>query len=407
MSTQESDKLPKTFEELDVPTEFNKIINDFTSDIITTFPEYSGLIKRWWTEETEISSRKKNELTFVFRHCVKIIPERFFDILYKNIDMFSESSEINTEFLPGIVFKQLWTCDISENTRDTIWKYLQLILFSVIGSVHSSSDLGDTAKLFEAINEDELKTKLAETLKNMSHLFQEGEGEGEGEEREGEEREGEEGEGEGKGFGKESMPNVEELHNHINSLMGGKLGKLAMELAEETASELNLNMDSTSNPNDIFQQLFKNPGKLMNMVQNIGGKIDTKIKSGEIKESELMSEGMDLLNKMKNMPGMGDMSKIFSQMGIPGLGKNTKVNMGAMEAQMNKNMKSAKMRERMRAKAEQKVNGAQTPMPINVPAPVPAMSDEELIKIFSTGEKVDKTPRGAKPPPNKKKKGKK
>jgi hypothetical protein len=403
MSNQESDKLPKTFEELDVPTEFNKIINDFTSDIITTFPEYSGLIKRWWTmekEETEMSSRKKNELTFVFRHCVKIIPERFFDILYKNIDMFSESSEVNTEFLPGIVFKQLWKCDISENTRDTIWKYLQLILFSVIGSVHSSSDLGDTAKLFEAINEDELKTKLAETLKNMSTLFQEGEGEGAEKEKESDSN---------KEFGKENMPNVEELHNHINSLMGGKLGKLAMELAEETASELNLNMDSTSNPNDIFQQLFKNPGKLMNMVQNIGGKIDTKIKSGEIKESELMSEGMDLLNKMKNMPGMGDMSKIFSQMGIPGLGKNTKVNMGAMEAQMNKNMKSAKMRERMRAKAEQKVNGAQTPMsmPINVPASAPAMSDEELIKIFSTGEKVDKTPRGAKPPPNKKKKGKK
>ena len=35
----------------------------------------------------------------------------------------------------------------------------------------------------------------------------------------------------------------------------------------------------------------------MNMVKNIGGKIEGKIKSGEIKESELMSEGMDLLNK--------------------------------------------------------------------------------------------------------------
>jgi hypothetical protein len=193
------------------------------------------------------------------------------------------------------------------------------------------------------------------------------------------------------------MPNVEELHNHINSLMGGKLGKLAMELAEETASELNLNMDSTSNPNDIFQQLFKNPGKLMNMVQNIGGKIDTKIKSGEIKESELMSEGMDLLNKMKNMPGMGDMSKIFSQMGMPGLGKNTKVNMGAMEAQMNKNMKMAKMKERMRAKVEAK---EQPKTPSAAASDKPALSEEEIIKIFSTGEKVERTPRGAKPYPS-------
>ena len=281
---------------------------------------------------------------------------------------------------------------------------MQLILFSVIGSVHDSNELGDTAKLFEAINEDELKAKLAETLENMSGLFEDVGKDG---------KEGSDKEASGEGtFSPENMPNVDELHGHINNLMGGKLGKLAMELAEETASELDINANSESDPKDIFQKLFKNPGKLMNMVQNIGGKIESKIKSGEIKESELMSEGMELLNKMKSMPGMGDMSKIFSQMGIPGLGKNTKVNMGAMESQMNKNMKTAKMKERMRAKFEQKTAttaaNAATP-DANVK---PQLSEEELIKIFSSGEKAEKTPRGAKPPvsqgqSNKKKKGKK
>ena len=391
--SEKQEKVPKTFEEIVVPNEFNKIINDFISDIITTFPEYTGLIKRWWTNSVD-EVRKKNELTFVFRHCVRTIPERFFDILYKNNDIFSVDTEINTEFLPGIVFKQLWTCDISDSTRETIWKYLQLILFSVIGSVHNSSELGDTAKLFEAINEGELKTKLTEALGNMSNLFDQGPSEGTSE---GTSENTSENEGTNKesGIDPEKMPNVDELHNHINNLMGGKLGKLALELAEETASELDLNMDQTSNPKDVFEKLFKNPGKLMSMVQNIGGKIETKIKSGEIKESELMNEGMDLLNKMKNMPGMGDMSKIFSQMGIPGLGKNTKVNMAAMEAQM-------------RAKVEQKTQTAAS-APSAVPAPT--LSEEELFKIFSTGEKVEKTPRGAKPPQqqqsNKKKKGKK
>lgn len=393
------EKTNKSFDDLVVPTEFNKIINDFIADIVTTFPEYTGLINRWWSTNSD-EARKKNELTFVFRHCVKTIPERFFDILYKNADMFADDSEVNTEFLPGIVFKQLWKCDISDNTRETIWKYLQLILFSVIGSVHNSSDFGDTAKLFEAINEDELKTKLADTLKNMSSMFTDAEGSDSGSNNteEGSNKEG------------QNMPNVDELHGHINELMGGKLGKLAMELAEETASELDLNMDSSANPTDIFQKLFKNPGKLMNMVKNIGGKIESKIKSGEIKESELMSEGMDLLNKMKSMPGMGDMSKIFSQMGIPGLDKNTKVNMGAMEAQMNKNMKLAKMKERMKAKSEQKAQSqsAQT----QAPSPN-ALSEEDLIKIFSSGEKAEKTPRGAQPPQQatsnkkKQKKGKK
>jgi len=191
-------------------------------------------------------------------------------------------------------------------------------------------------------------------------------------------------------------------------MMGGKLGKLAMELAEETAKDLNLDMENTGDAKDVFQNLFKNPGKMMNMVKNIGSKIDEKIKSGELKESELMEEGMDLLNKMKEMPGMGDLQSIFSQMGIPGLGKGAKINMSAMEAQLNRNMKNAKMKERMRTKAEQ--NAQQKTQQKAQSATAPAISDEELLKIFSTGEKVEKTPRGAKPPQQesaKKKKSKK
>ena len=392
------DNSKKTVEELTIPNEFNKIINDFISDIITTFPEYNGLIKRWWTrtvvsEDDSSNPRAKAEISFVFRHCVKVLPERFFDILYMNNDIFSENSEVNTEFLPGVVFKQLWACDISDNTRETIWKYLQLVLFSVIGSVRDSSQLGDTAKLFEAINEDELKEKLSETLENMQSMFSnftnteaDSTNSNPDDETNG-----------ANPNPNTNVPNVEDIHKHIHKMMEGKLGKLAMELAEETAQELDLDIDETKDAKDVFQKLFKNPGKLMNMVKNIGTKIETKIKSGEIKESELMSEGMDLLNQMKNMPGMGDMSKMFSQMGIPGLGKNTKVNMGAMEAQMKKNMKTAQMRERMKAKASNTQN-ANTSAQTNIASEKPAaLSEEELIKIFSTGEKVERTPRGAKP----------
>ena len=138
---------------------------------------------------------------------------------------------------------------------------------------------------------------------------------------------------------------------------------------------------------------------MMGMVKNIGDKIDEKIKSGELKESELMSEGMDLLNKMQSMPGMGDMQKMFSQMGIPGLGKGAKMNMGAMEAQLNKNMKTAKMKERMQAKAQAnaEANKAQANAQAKTTANA-AISEEDIIKIFSTGEKVDRTPRGSKAP---------
>lgn len=382
------------------PDEFFKIINDFTSDILLTFPEYSGIVSKWWKETCENEEQQKQQTLFAFKHCTKIFPERFFDILYKNADIFVESSEANTEFLPGIVFKQLWLCDISDNTKDTIWKYLQLILFSVIGSVKNSAELGDTAKLFEAINEEELKRKLEETLENMQNMFDASNNDAfvcldES----------------GNGVNMNpNMPTAEELHQHINSMMGGKLGKLAMELAEETANDLNLDMENDANAKDVFQKLFKNPGKLMKMVKNIGDKIDTKIKSGEIKESELISEGMDLLNKMKSMPGMGNMQQIFSQMGLSGLGgKNTKMNMGAMEAQLNRNMKTAKMKERIRAKAEASAKAREQSSTAfcNMADTQPKISDEELLKIFSTGEKVEKTPRGAKPPNTNSKNGKK
>ena len=387
----------KSVEDLIPSDEFYKIINDFTSDIVITFPEYSGLISKWWNRPSDnVEESKKKESLFVFRHCVKIFPERFFDILYKNVDMFKEESDVTTEFLPGIVFKHLWILDISDKTKETIWKYLQLILFSVIGSVHSTSELGDTAKLFEEINEEELKKKLEETLEGMQNLF---------------ETTNNSSPEMDSNINMENMPNAQQLHEHINSMMGGKLGKLALELAEDTAKDLNLDMDNTGDAKDVFQKLFKNPGKMMNMVKNIGSKIDEKIKSGEIKESELMEEGVELLNKMKNMPGMEDMQQMFSQMGIPGLGKGAKINMGAMEAQLNRNMKNSKMKERMRANVEAKANAKAKEQNeialLEAPSDISKEEEEELLKIFSTGENVEKTPRGAKPPKSNKKKGKK
>jgi hypothetical protein len=350
------------------PEEFYKVINDFVEDIKMTFPEYVPIVNKWWKISDD--QEKEKRTLFVYKHCSKIFPERFFDILYQNDKIFEEDSDINTEFLPGIVFKQLWSFDISDKTRETIWKYLQLILFSVIGSVNNSEQLGDAAKLFEAINEDELKTKLEETLGDMQKIF----------DMSGNELPD--------GINENmNIPNAEDLHSHINNMMNGKLGKLAMELAEETAKDLNLDMENVGSANDVFKTLFKNPGKLMSMVKNIGEKIDAKLKSGEIKESELISEGMEMLNQMKNMPGMGNMQEMFAKMGMPGLGKGGKLNMGAMEAQLNKNLKTAKMKERMRTKIEKKKEQEETAFCNMNEANTPKMTDEEIISIFSETEK--------------------
>ena len=75
--------------------EFHKIICDFVSDLKTTFPEYTPLMDKWWKND-------EKSCKFVFEHCQKKMPPRFFDILNKNEDMFKEASHVDTEFLPSI-----------------------------------------------------------------------------------------------------------------------------------------------------------------------------------------------------------------------------------------------------------------------------------------------------------------
>jgi len=391
--------------EPEVPEEFAKVIKDFVCDIQITFPEYKPLIGKWWPikekfdyiedEEERTTAIKNAEVkstVFLFTFCKKKFPERFFDILYQNEEIFKEESSIDTEFLPHILFKNLWQFDISQKTRDTIWKYLQLIIFSIVGTIQDTNIFGDSAKLFEAINEEDFKSKLEETLEQMKGLFGQ-----------------DSNESDGSNINMEDLPKAEDIHEHMSGLLDGKLGKLAKEIAEETAQSLNMDMDNTSDMKDVFSNLIKNPSKLMGLVKTVGDKLDTKIKSGDLKESELIAEATDLMNKMKNMPGMGNIQSMLNKMGFSG-----KMNTAGMESQMNKNMKQALNKERMRAKAEalrqakdQQAAAAAGQSSSGAANSAPIISDEELTKIFSTGEKVERTPRGTPKPLAKKKKSKK
>ena len=150
------------------------------------------------------------------------------------------------------------------------------------------------------------------------------------------------------GINMEDMPNPDELHSHISSLLDGKLGRLASEITEETMRDFQ-DISGVSSVGDIFKVLFKNPGKLMQMVKKVGGNLDAKIKSGEIKESELMEEAQQLMQKLNKMPGMKNMQKMFGEMGLP---MNGKLNMGAMQTKMKHNIGKAQTKERLRRKLE-------------------------------------------------------
>jgi uncharacterized protein (DUF885 family) len=210
------------------------------------------------------------------------------------------------------------------------------------------------------------------------------------------------------GINLEDLPNPSDIHEHVSNMMNGKLGKLAREIAEETAADLNINMENAESINDVFKRLIKNPTKLLSLVKNVGSKLDEKLKSGDMKESELLEEASELMKKMKNMPGMGDLQSMFSKMGMNAGKGGGKVNVNAMQSNLEQKIKGAKNRERIlrklaeRKAAEANLATASTASAASVSSPPSAV--ENL--VYTTGESaVRSTPSDKKK--NKKNKSKK
>ena len=422
-----------------IPEEFKKVIFEFLSDISNTFPEYkstlslfldSNGVKLTTSESETAETQKQKVVTILYEYCSKVYPERFFDILYKNEKLFNKQEyNVNTHFLPNIDFSVLWNTEgISDATRETIWKYLQLILMTIITNIDDRKSFGDAANLFEAINEDELRSKLEETIQQMYNMFEhtnatpptpnttpnadpasdnpdtnadpafdffdwaKNMGANNNDNN-------------GNANDKEPNANAESIHDHISQILNGKIGKLAKEIAEETAKDVDFDMNDftgeTANGENVdfknvFQKMFKNPGKLMSLVKNVGSKLDQKFKSGEIKESELMQEASDLLSKMKNMPGMGNLTDMLNKMGMGGMMGGMgggKVNVGAMQSNLQRNMKMSKMKERMQQKLQEQRTAAQAAAAQSQAqaqaAQVPVTKQSQ---VFSTGEVVERTP---------------
>ena len=136
--------------------QFSKIIVDMMKDLLTTFPELKDSLDTDLKNIINNEDENYNSIKNVQTHCEAVFPERFFDILYQNEEIFTDDT-VNTEFLPNIEFSRLWQENITENTKQSMWKYLQVILFNVVTNVTDQKSFGDTAKLFEAINQDEFK----------------------------------------------------------------------------------------------------------------------------------------------------------------------------------------------------------------------------------------------------------
>ena len=282
---------------------FNQIITDFKKDLVKTFPEL----------EAQLEGVNEN----AYIHCAEMYPKIFFELLYENEELFKEPCFL----LPKIDFTLLMKdTTVTDKTKKTIWKYLQLIMFSVLETLNSKESFGDTSKIFEGIKEDDLHKKIAETMDGMKDFFTDASSNADG---------------------SSNFMDPENLKTHLDGLMNGKIGSLAKEIAEEAAS-------SIGDQAEFMKTIMQNPQKILSLVKDIGGKLEDRIKKGDVKQSELLEEATEIMEKMKDIPGLKQM---MSKMGM-----NGNIDFKAMANKMSQNMKFEKTKERMNKKREAKIS---------------------------------------------------
>jgi hypothetical protein len=352
-----------------VSEEFRKIIDDFTNDLCISFPE---LREQLYTKNSnDVENKASLDYDLFYSHCKATYPENFFDILYENNTLFEK--EETKYLLPNINFDVIMRDDgLSEQSKKTIWKYLQLVLFCVCNNVENRKDFGDAEYLFQAIDENELHEKIQHTMNEMKDIFLSMTDNSLSDTEHmaglndlnefaeniftglsGTMNNEEEGMNHEDASGHTPMDNpffdtmdADKMKEHLSGIMGGKIGKLAKEIAEEATHELGINGDELTpeQQQDFMKNLFKNPGKLLNIVKNIGTKLEEKFKSGDLKESELFEEAQDIMGKMKDMPGLKQM------MSSMGMNPGGKFDFKSMANKMQQNMRQAKAKERMQEK---------------------------------------------------------
>lgn len=352
-----------------LPDKFRETMLDFVRDLTTTFPEFADKWSQWLQPDVDMAP--------LLQHCLAVYPAHFFDILNENADLFRGSEVVG--LLPGTDFCELFACEgITEKTRQSIWKYLQLILFMVVGSVQDKADFGPSMNLFEGMAEDELQDKLKGVMEGLGDFFGKMEQGGSSAEESAaaaaaaffsgreddvvvdDDESSEDEDDPFKSKGSSAMPNIpkpEDIHKHLMDLFNGKIGKLAKELAEDLgedfAATLGEDMKDAKSTQEILTKLMKDPQKVSGLVKTVGDKLNAKMAAGDISREDIMKEASDMMKKMKEMGGGQDFTKMFKSM-AKGMGvnipKGAKIDQNAMK-QFEKKMS---MREKMVAKAQQR-----------------------------------------------------
>lgn len=243
------------------------LFSDFIRDLSKVFPEIKSSLYRNYEDCLNDDGNK----------CLKDYPkiERFLELIgdYEKyiVDKNLEFFDLEVEFLEEIYFNRLWEKNISNKTRESIWKYLQT--FQLISINLKSSEALNAVLDGEKVNKSTVKD-----LKKMQKLSEE----------------------------VQNKSNANEGETELDQMLGGLMDSGIGEIAKEVAENLDVesmfgNVNENSNPMDLMTQLM-NPEKMGAIFNNINTVMEEKMSSGELSQEGLKKEAEGMMGQMGENP---------------------------------------------------------------------------------------------------------
>ena len=271
---------------------FNYYLSVFLKEMTTIFPEYQENINTHYGDLLNSESESCNSEKYVKGYMTVIKPYHS-QIATKDDKIFKGVDSIN--LLQSIDFREVWTKDINDNTRENIWKYLQTLIVigkKVVGDDNEIDSLLEKFKTdaVESVennkeSSDNGEDEMLSMLKNMSTLTQDPE---------------------------ESLPDTSESEMK-NLFEGGIISDIAKELTTELDLE-NLDMGDPKNMNEAFANLMGGGGgggqnNFFNLITKVGEKIQNKVQNGEVQQGDLMKEVQKMMGGLKNPEKIANIMK--------------------------------------------------------------------------------------------------
>tara|TARA_B100000700_G_C14986994_1_gene829342 strand:- start:146 stop:1054 length:909 start_codon:yes stop_codon:yes gene_type:complete len=298
---------------MEVEKNLFSIFSNFIRDLSKTYPEIKSCLYRNY-EDCLINENKSLSEFPKLINFLELIDEYEKYIMDKNLEFF----DLEVELLENISFKNLWEKNISNKTRETIWKYLQT--FQII-----NINLKSNEQLKEALNKigkdttmevDKKTVKDLKKLKKLSDDIKKEKGEDE----------------------------LDELDEMFDGLMDTGIGEIAKEVAKNiNVEDIFGNINENSNPMDLMTKMM-DPEKMGAIFNNINTVMEKKVEKGEVTKDSLKGEAEGMMNKMSDNPLFSGMMNKMKDEG------DTNEETKSEEKELSREEKQKRLREKINEK---------------------------------------------------------